>query len=166
MSKDLPKGKPVLCLDFDGVIHGYDSGWKGPRCIPDEPVPGALEAIVGYVQAGFDVQIFSSRSRYWFARWAMKQWLKRHYHAMGASGSTTKGYASIPDNFRHWIAEMAFADPWDYELDYAIRRLLRRIKFPTEKPPAMVTIDDRGFRFEGVFPSPESLREMRPWNKV
>ena len=27
--------KPILCLDFDGVIHRYDSGWKGADVIPD-----------------------------------------------------------------------------------------------------------------------------------
>ena len=38
--------KPILCLDFDGVIHSYTSGWKGARIILDPPVPGALDFIL------------------------------------------------------------------------------------------------------------------------
>ena len=38
-------GKLILCLDFDGVIHSYSSGWKGADVIPDPPVPGALRFI-------------------------------------------------------------------------------------------------------------------------
>ena len=37
--------KPTLCVDFDGVIHSYISGWKGADVIPDPPVPGAIEAL-------------------------------------------------------------------------------------------------------------------------
>jgi len=37
--------KPILCLDFDGVIHSYSSGWKGADVIPDPPVPGAFDFI-------------------------------------------------------------------------------------------------------------------------
>lgn len=66
--------KPILCLDFDGVVHSYTSGWKGPRVIPDPPVPGAIEFILTAMQT-FEVNIFSSRSRYWFGRFMMTQWL-------------------------------------------------------------------------------------------
>ena len=31
--------KPILCLDFDGVIHSYISGWKGADVIPDPLKP-------------------------------------------------------------------------------------------------------------------------------
>ena len=54
-------GKPILCLDFDGVLHSYTSGWRGATIIPAKPVPGAVEFLVKAVQH-FDVQVFSSRS--------------------------------------------------------------------------------------------------------
>jgi hypothetical protein len=37
--------KPILSLDFDGVIHSYTSGWKGADVIADPPVPGAFQFI-------------------------------------------------------------------------------------------------------------------------
>jgi hypothetical protein len=70
--------KPILCLDFDGVVHGYASGWKGARCIPDPPVPGALAFIVEALVSGWDVVIHSSRARHWGGIWAMRAWLKEH----------------------------------------------------------------------------------------
>lgn len=39
------------------------------------------------------------------------------------------------------------------------------IGFPEHKPSAFLSIDDRGFRFEGVWPDPERLLQLRPWNK-
>jgi hypothetical protein len=53
--------KPILCLDFDGVIHSYSSGWKGAAVIPDPPVPGALPFIVAAMEK-FTVAIHSSRA--------------------------------------------------------------------------------------------------------
>lgn len=75
------KSKPILCLDFDGVIHSYSSGWLGIANIPDPPVPGALAFIERMQDYGWEVHIHSSRSRSLRGRWAMKSWLKRHLDA-------------------------------------------------------------------------------------
>jgi hypothetical protein len=39
------------------------------------------------------------------------------------------------------------------------------IKFPTEKPAAFLTIDDRCFCFEGLFPELGDIDDFVPWNK-
>ena len=41
----MSKHKPVLCLDFDGVVHNYDGVWRNARTISGLPVPGAIEFI-------------------------------------------------------------------------------------------------------------------------
>lgn len=69
--------KPILCLDFDGVIHSYSSGWKGADVIPDDPVDGAMGFLICAIQE-FDVVIFSSRSNQRGGIAAMKKWLKEH----------------------------------------------------------------------------------------
>ena len=38
------------------------------------------------------------------------------------------------------------------------------LAWPTQKPVAYLTIDDRAFRFEGDFPSEAWLLRFRPWN--
>jgi hypothetical protein len=40
-----------------------------------------------------------------------------------------------------------------------------KIKITSHKSSAVVYIDDRGWRFEGVFPSIETIRNLRQWNK-
>lgn len=69
--------KPILCLDFDGVIHSYASGWKGAAIIPDPPVPGAIAFIRGALEH-FRVAIFSSRSHQPGGLTAMREWLGYH----------------------------------------------------------------------------------------
>ena len=44
--------KPILCMDFDGVIHSYESGWRGATIIPDVPVEGALEFLKAAIEPG------------------------------------------------------------------------------------------------------------------
>ena len=39
------------------------------------------------------------------------------------------------------------------------------MKVVATKPPAIVYIDDRGFRFDGTFPNPATLLALTPWNR-
>lgn len=52
----------TLCVDFDGVIHAYSSGWQGNDVIPDGPVPGAMLWLHWAVKR-YDVCVYSSRSK-------------------------------------------------------------------------------------------------------
>ena len=139
------KWKPILCLDFDGVIHSYTSGWKGARNIPDDPVPGAL----GFIKArtlDYDVQIFSARSNQWGGRKAMKKWLFHHFAVY---------FGEDPDP----RADEHQGYPTQVE------NMMRQIKFPRKKPPAHIGIDDRVLTFDGTWPSMETLKNFKPWNK-
>lgn len=71
-------GRPIICLDFDGVIHSYTSGWQGVGVVSDPPVPGAIQFIERLQDDGFTVAIYSSRSSSLRGRWAMKRWLERY----------------------------------------------------------------------------------------
>lgn len=127
--------KPILCLDFDGVIHSYASGWKGADVIPDPPVQGALPFIVEAMKH-FEVCIFSSRSHQPGGIAAMIQWI--------FFWSRDQGYG-MPKEFDHHV--------WT------------GLKWPLEKPSAMVTIDDRAITFDGTWPSIAELKAFQPWNK-
>lgn len=125
--------KPILCLDFDGVIHSYDSGWKGADVIPDAAVPGAIQFIDSAVNE-FTVSVYSSRSGQPNGIMAMQFWLKLNL------------YRELDENRANEIFEL--------------------IEWPTEKPPALVTIDDRALTFTGEWPSLAAIKGFKPWNKV
>lgn len=127
--------KPILCLDFDGVIHSYASGWKGADVIPDPPVAGALQFIVDAMER-FTVCIFSSRSNQPGGRAAMIQWL---------------GY---------WSVDRDHGMPGDFD-----SAAWSALQWPLEKPAAFVTIDDRAITFTGLWPSLDELAAFQPWNK-
>ena len=125
--------KPILCLDFDEVIHSYTSRWQGAVVIPDPPVPGAI-AFMREAVKHFDVAIYSSRSGQEGGIGAMAEWLGFH------------------------VMDQRLAD--DEDLAWA-----SAIKWPTEKPPAMITLDDRALTFTGTWPTIDTLMSFRPWNK-
>jgi len=65
--------KPILCVDFDGVIHSYSSGWKEVDIIPDPPVVGAISWLLMAIE-WWDVHIYSSRSKSAAGLMAMFEW--------------------------------------------------------------------------------------------
>ncbi len=70
--------RPLICLDFDGVLHSYTSGWKGASTISDPPVEGAMEFIWN-ASDHFRVAIFSSRSSQPGGMRAMILWLRSNF---------------------------------------------------------------------------------------
>lgn len=67
--------KQTIVFDFDGVIHSYTSGWKGPDIIPDPPVPGIKEALVEIRAAGYEVVVVSTRTASPAGWYAVSEWL-------------------------------------------------------------------------------------------
>lgn len=45
------------------------------------------------------------------------------------------------------------------------RKEINQIDFPDHKPPCVLFIDDRGYQFNGKFPSIDEISSFRPWNK-
>lgn len=69
--------KPIIVLDFDGVIHSYKNGWKGVTVIPDEPVEGVKE-FIKKIREKFLVYILSSRTNTEEGKKAVENWLKKY----------------------------------------------------------------------------------------
>ncbi len=70
--------KPILLVDFDGVIHSYKSGWKGADVISDPPVFGA-DVFLRNALDHFYVNIYSSRTRQEGGLDAMKDWCREYF---------------------------------------------------------------------------------------
>lgn len=157
--------KPILCLDFDGVLHSYTSGWQGARNIPDPPVAGAIDWLI-HAMEKFEVHILSSRSHQWFGRWSMKSWLRYHVKEYLWERCTEIDVAGMPVS----LADIVANQPWtgldlETHVRIAARQIVRRIHFPKHKPAAKVTIDDRALTFTGKWPSLIALERFQPWNK-
>lgn len=129
--------KPILCLDFDGVLHSYTSGWQGATIIPDPPVEGAIDFLYEATRY-FEVHIYSSRSHQLGGIDAMMDWIAKWEKA--------------------WIEE-------DIYRPRPKTPLLLNVKFPQEKPSAFLTIDDRALTFDGTWPPIATLLKFKPWNK-
>lgn len=67
----------TICLDFDGVLHSYVSGWQGETAIPDPPIHGTDRA-VERLRARYRVVVHSARCRTEEGREAVQRWLEHH----------------------------------------------------------------------------------------
>lgn len=70
--------KPTVVFDFDGVIHSYNSDWKGPTVIPDEPVPGIEDSLKDIHSAGYKIAVVSTRCITQEGMKAVNDWLLNH----------------------------------------------------------------------------------------
>ena len=84
--------KPILAIEFDGVIHALPDGRAlNEGAITGAPVAGALDFLRSALEH-FDVMIYSSRSATVEGVEAMQDWLTRH-----------AGYRDHPRGYRGWL---------------------------------------------------------------
>jgi hypothetical protein len=125
--------KTTLCVDFDGVVHSYTSGWKGVDTVADEPNPGAVHWLCWAVDR-YQVCIYSSRSK------------------------TIPGRVAMQCAIRRWLGEAGLSE-------WQTKDIMAKLLFPTQKPAAFLTIDDRCICFNGTFPTAEQIDSFKPWNQ-
>jgi len=122
--------KRKILIDFDGVIHGYESGWKGVAVCTDPPVPGVAAAI-RKIRESHEAYVFSTR----------------------CCGDTPEESAEGIAAIEHYLKLHGI------EVDGVVDK----------KIPASLSIDDRGYRFNGdwaeVLEFLESPDAFNPWNK-
>lgn len=128
--------KPILCLDFDGVIHRYDSGWQDVEVISDPMTEGFWEW-VEEAKKHFQIIVYSSRSKEDAGVVAMGIWLKQQRDAWRAKGNRP---------------------PEDTPLELSFTNQ-KPAAFLTIDDRALTFTGSWA-----DFP-PERLREFRPWNK-
>ncbi len=132
--------KPILCVDFDGVIHSYDNGWQ------DGFIYGTVTAgffpWLAKAKNIFRVVVYSSRSKTAEGAEEMRRWLENQ--------ETLWLISDDPEEVMDIIGNVGC------------------IEFAHEKPAAFLTIDDRAVTFSGSWEEldPEMLRNFKPWNQI
>lgn len=137
----LPKQKhlPTILIDFDGVIHSYENGWQSGE-IYGTIVPGFVE---WYIEA------------------------KRHFTLAIYSSRSAEGHKGIKP-MQDWLAVNLKAYGWEHPTVDPADLTINSFQWPTQKPAAYITIDDRCICFNGNWKEdalqPERLKDFKPWN--
>jgi hypothetical protein len=126
----------AVAIDFDGVIHQYTTKWTNAWTISDPPLEGAFAAIRHYMDNGFQIIIFSAR-------------LTPGKNTEGAWQNMLRAKEAMFEWFLHHGVPREVASQFVFWTSAG-------------KPHALIFIDDRGFRFEGRFPSVQEIK-ARPW---
>lgn len=134
--------KKTVCLDFDGVIHSYESGWQGAYFIPDPPVPGTMQFILEAIEK-YEIKIYSSRSHQDGGIIAMNNWM------------------------RYWLRRELPLEKANYVYNILNKNYGGQLEgFPTSKPSAYVSVDDRALTFNGDWKEiARKIENFQPWNK-
>ena len=131
--------KPILCLDFDGVIHDYKEGWKNGE-IYGNATPGFFAWALKAVDV-FQLVVYSSRSK------------------------DPDGGRQMREAIGKWSIDAIQSGEVPGSTDWS--RLFGVLQFASEKPPAFLTIDDRALTFVGSWGDfdPASLLGFKTWTE-
>lgn len=136
-------GRPILCLDFDGVLHWYRKGWRSANIIDDEPVPGAQE-FVRQAQEYFQVVIYSSRNHQPGGIEAMRAWLQKYgFPELAFAEEKPKAFVTIDDRALTFTgawpdpAELRSFEPWTRRTQPNLDDLASEDEEPTQQEKNM-----------------------------
>src|SRR5688572_11699371 len=134
------KTNPIILVDFDGVIHSYTSGWRGVDVIPDPPVAGAIEWLMEHLPIPEPISAMGP------------EYIGPEVQIYSSRSRENAGLKAM----QQWLVNNGLHPAYISE---------GILKFPTQKPAAFLTIDDRAICFEGRFPTASEMLEFKPWNK-
>lgn len=104
-----------ICIDFDGVINSYKSGYKpnDDTFLPDPPVEGAREFLLDCKEAFHEVFILSARCQTLEGMLAIVNYMKKWDLPLDIPITFIKYPAEVYVDDRGYTFTGAFPNPWD-----------------------------------------------------